>query len=117
MRRRQMKKLTSDMVTPIAFTVDGAVSAIEADISIYGLEAILRAAYKFTDRAYLFLAKSDESSQTVTVSFFAKESGQQLGPLLGEFCNELIDQKLRLELNAEVGPRRELIVAQAFPEG
>ena len=36
--------------------------------------------------------------------------------LTGDFLNELLDQALRERLEAEFGPVRELIVAQAFSE-
>jgi hypothetical protein len=40
-----------------------------------------------------------------------------LDSLVGEFCNELTDQQLRVVLEKEFGELRTLIVAQAFSEG
>ena len=48
----------------------------------------------------------------------AKSSGARVDErqLTGDFLNELLDQALRERLEAEFGPVRELIVAQAFSE-
>ncbi|HKU51152.1 MAG TPA: His-Xaa-Ser system protein HxsD [Nitrospira sp.] len=100
---------------PIVFG-SGSVLALEIDVSIYESSAIFRAAYKFTDRCYIFLARAEEASFLI-VTFRAKKEGQDLSDLIGLFCNELIDQQIRQELAREAGPVREIIVAQAFAEG
>ena len=49
-----------------------------------------------------------------TVEDFAHN---EVAPVIGEFCNELLDQQLRLALSREAGPIREILFAQAFAEG
>jgi His-Xaa-Ser system protein HxsD len=78
-------------------------------------KAVSRAAYKFTDRCYLFLSRSEPGWMKVTLG--TKDEKQNLASLLGEFCNELLDQQIREDLAKEAGPIRDLIVAQAFAEG
>lgn len=97
-------------------TAGGASTALELDLGIYSLEAVLRACYKFTDRAYLFLARSDRQDH-LRVFMQAKEAEPTVRDLMGEFGNELLDQRLRRAIAEEVGTVRELIVAQAFAEG
>jgi His-Xaa-Ser system protein HxsD len=63
----------------------------------------------------LFLAH-EPSSRIVRVCFGKKISDTSLANVAGEFSNELINQKVRLDIAAETRPIRELIVAQAFAE-
>lgn len=85
------------------------------NLSLYSLEALFRVCYRFTDKCYLFLTK-EEDDKVVVIHFTSKEPETDLSLLVGEFSNELIHQRVRLEVAAETGPIRELIVAQAFAE-
>jgi His-Xaa-Ser system protein HxsD len=100
---------------PIALALPPGSAALEIDTSIYHQSAVLRACYKLTDRCYFFLARRGEASLVVTL--LSKSAEGDLSALIGELCNELLDQQLRHELAIEAGPVRELIVAQAFAEG
>lgn len=88
----------------------------EIDLSVYTLEAVLRACYRFTDRSYVFLSRADRGSDNLVVLLRKKKASDE-APLAGEFYNELVDQQLRIRIAEETGPIRELIVAQAFAEG
>jgi His-Xaa-Ser system protein HxsD len=100
---------------PIALSIGDSTSVLQIDTSLYELEAIFRACYKYTDRCYLFMTRETDT-EALNV-FFMSKCQSDLPTLVGEFCNELIDQSLRLSLSREFGPIRELIVAQAFSEG
>ena len=89
--------------------------SIYVDTAIYPLGAIFRACYVFTDRCYLFLS-ADSLGTVITVSFARKNQACELTAVAGEFGNELINQKLRMDIAAETRTVRELIVAQAFAE-
>jgi len=97
-------------------TAGGSTAALVIDLKVYSLEAVLRACYKFTDRCYLLLARS-EAGDRLRVFAQAKPPELAIEVLIGEFANELLDQQLRRAIAEEVGPVRELIVAQAFAEG
>jgi His-Xaa-Ser system protein HxsD len=101
---------------PAVVTFGGTQVALKVDLSIYAIAALRRTAYKFTDRCYLFLARCEDPGWLM-VTFGAKDEQQNLAPLLGEFCNELLDQQIRDDLANEAGTIRDLIVAQAFAEG
>ncbi len=111
-----MEGVRESVARPMSLAL-GSMIAIELDTSLYGLDAIFRAAYRFTDRCYIFLARVPEASTLVVVTLMAKQPAADLRPLVGELCNELIDQQIRLALAREAGPLRDLIVAQAFAEG
>lgn len=92
-------------------------TVIHVDITIYSVFSLFRTCYKFTDLAYIFLARSRSDSNLIEVTFTAKQPGDDLCRVREEFCNELIDQNLREALENQFGPVRDLIVAQAFAQG
>lgn len=100
---------------PLA-TAGGPTVAVDIDLGVYSLEAVLRACYKFTDRCYILLARGEEQDR-LRIFVQAKKLELDVQALIGELANELLDQQLRRVIAEEVGPVRELIVAQAFAEG
>lgn len=112
-----MEGIREGHARPVALSIGDSLVVLEVDTALYGLDAIFRAAYRFTDRCYIFLARVPEAPTLVSVTLMARQPVTDLGPLVGQLCNELIDQQIRLALAREAGPLRELIVAQAFSEG
>ena len=92
---------------------DSLIVAVNSDL--YSREVLFRVCYLFTDRCYLFLVQ-EEDSPVIQVRFTRKSPDTDLNEMAGEFSNELINQKVRLEVAAETKTIRELIVAQAFAE-
>lgn len=93
--------------------------SIEVDTQLYPLPAVMRAAYKFTGQYHVALHRPDDSNEPrVRVTLTPKSPGGRVSEqqLTGDFLNELLDQAVRGRLEAEFGPVRELIVAQAFSE-
>lgn len=86
---------------------------IRVDTSLYTLEALFRTCYKFTDRCYLWLERADGDNVTVHAR---PRAGGDVCDCVGSFRNELIDQRLRVDLARETRTIREWIVAQAFVE-
>ena len=95
----------------VAFTVDERV---------YSVEAVLRTAYWFTDRVYIFISKPTE--QTLRLHLKTKpatlESPRQgpIGEVAGEFSNALLDNQLREGIEQRTGKIRELLVMKALAE-
>src|SRR5260221_6887034 len=103
---------------PQAWTLDGQRIGLEVALSVYSTAAVLRAAYKFTDRCYIFLAPGDTPGTLVAVMAPKKpHSAEAVETLVGEFANEALDQRVRESLAREFGPIQSLIAAQAFSEG
>jgi His-Xaa-Ser system protein HxsD len=102
------------------FTVLDGVVTIEINQDIYTRDAVLRTAYWFTDRCYIFIGRSANTGFRVTIKAKAvtlerpvRESPELL---VGEFCNALLENQLRQDIEAQTGKIRELIVAKAFAE-
>ena len=87
---------------------------LHVDGTLYSEEAIFRACYVFTDRCYLFLERKD--SHHIVVRFRKRQADADLRRVIGEFGNELIDQRLRIDLGKETRGIRELIVTRAFAD-
>jgi His-Xaa-Ser system protein HxsD len=84
------------------------------DTLLYPETAIFRTCYLFTDRTYIYLRTA--RPKEIVVEFRAKRGKEDLDSVVGEFGNELINQRIRLELSSETQQIREMIVAQAFSE-
>ncbi|HEV2806310.1 MAG TPA: His-Xaa-Ser system protein HxsD [Chthoniobacterales bacterium] len=91
---------------------DGSGLLVEVDLGVYTLSALLRVAYRFTNRCYLHLQKKSE--RIVEVRFRRKTAGPPLDQIASEFCNELLDQSLREIVARESEPTRNLILAHAL---
>lgn len=86
---------------------------INISLEIYSQDAINQAIYSFTNRCYVFQEPID--NRTIAVIFEPKgEKPVQLNVLVKEFCNELIDQQIRISVNKQFSHIRDEIVKKAF---
>lgn len=85
---------------------------MEVDLQVYGLAALLKVAHRFTDRCVVHLERRDP--QTIEVRFRPKGDQIPLESIAGEFCNEILDQRLREIVGHESEPVRNLILAHAL---
>jgi His-Xaa-Ser system protein HxsD len=88
------------------------VLTLEVNKELYQKEVILLVAHKFIDRCYITIEPSTE--KCINVLFRPKNENLQLDNLALEFCNELLDQQVRLNVEKSYGNIRDLIVKQAF---
>ena len=97
----------------IVKNIESGAVLIELSKECYEYEAILRTTYKFTDRCYLSI---DPISENVTGVFLRpKDEGDvNLEKVARDFCNELIDQQLRIIVERNYGDIRKEIVKKAF---
>lgn len=76
---------------------------------IYSKEALLKAAYNFTDRAYMHL-DIDNENYVVVIEMKGKESNISEK----EFQNEMLAQMVRLNVQKRTKNVRELMLARAL---
>lgn len=93
--------------------INGNTLALLLHNEFYEKEAIRLASYKFTDKCSILIRPADEWEIEV---LFGPKPGQDcdLEIIAREFCNEVLDQQVRLDLERRYGNVRELIVRQAF---
>jgi His-Xaa-Ser system protein HxsD len=56
------------------------------------------------------------ASDEIAIEFRGRSETASLSVIVGEFLNELIDQRVRADIDRETRRIREMIVAQAFAE-
>jgi His-Xaa-Ser system protein HxsD len=88
--------------------------SLSLNTSIYSIEAIKKAAYKFADRASIIINPGPDSAISLVFNFVGRNSNGDPERVISEFCNELLDQDLREIIKRETGPLRNLIIAHAF---
>lgn len=97
----------------IVYKVDGNTLAILLHTEFYEKEAVRAACYKFTDKCTILIRPADDFEIEVT---FEPKHGItcDIESTARAFCNEVLDQQVRLDLEKRYGRVRELIVRQAF---
>jgi len=95
----------------------GSFAVIRINRALYSDVAIFKTAYWFTDRFYLFLDTSEDGR--IVLELRAKNLSQPPDLQVGcaEFCNSLIDFRVRDIVLGETGSVRDALVAKAFMEG
>jgi His-Xaa-Ser system protein HxsD len=97
----------------IVSRLDGNRLSILLHGEFYEKEAVRLAAYKFTGKYTILIRPADDWEIEV---LFEPQPGIDidLEIIAKEFCNEVLDQQVRLDLEKRYGHVRELIVRQAF---
>jgi His-Xaa-Ser system protein HxsD len=85
---------------------------LRVDKNIHNHEAILSTAYKFTENCHIQITSLD--SNCYGVYFSSKNPNTDLSSQVNDFCNELIDQQLRYNLDKSNKSIKELVIKKAF---
>src|SRR4051812_48585812 len=101
------------------FAIHDNVLSVDLNENVYSRDTVLRTAYWFTDRCYLYITRLNPD--LFRVQFKPKESKpgdlvETLEETAGEFLNSLLDHQLRHDIESQTGQIRELLVAKAFAE-
>ncbi|MBI4245247.1 MAG: His-Xaa-Ser system protein HxsD [Planctomycetes bacterium] len=85
---------------------------LEINSNIFEKKAILNTSYLFTHRVYINIGELRNG--IICVDFSNKIKGEDLNSITKEFCNELIDQQVRLNCEHDFGHIRDRVVEEAF---
>lgn len=85
---------------------------LQLDSTIYSLEAVQKAAYRFIDRLTILL--SQDGDQIICDIAPILGAALPLETLVDDFKRELLDQQLRQKIKAETADVRNLILSYAF---
>lgn len=77
----------------------------------HSLDAVQRAAYRFSDRLSCDVS---EGAEAVEVTVHLSGDAGEAEAILSDFRNEVLDQVLRERIRAETGDVRNLVLALAF---
>lgn len=92
----------------------GEMFQVSVDTSLYAKEVITAAIYKFSHLFYIHQQTDAYNQAIVNVCFESKENSKVTEDIPKQFCNELIDQQIRYNTNAQFGHIRDMIVKEAF---
>ena len=85
---------------------------LRLDSSIYSVEAVEKAAYRFINR---FAAVISQEGQDILVNLtFDKNHTSMSEAILADFKKELLDQNLRIKIKTETESTRNLILSYTF---
>jgi len=113
--RQSVPRPESQLPAGVAVRLEDGALRVSLSMDVYGLQAILRSCYWLTERCFVYLAPPKEG--VIEITLLAKNAQPaQTDQLTWDFLNDLIDQRLRIDINTETRAIRELIVAQAFAD-
>ena len=95
----------------------GDYAVVSIDRQLYSDTAIFKTAYWFTDRFYVFVDPTPDNRISVELRPKATSLHADLQASCGEFCNSLLDFRVRGLVLSETSAVREALVAKAFMEG
>jgi His-Xaa-Ser system protein HxsD len=90
---------------------NAASIVLHIDEAVYSCATVLRAAYWFTDRCYVFVSRPRPGLLDISIS--PKDVNDDISAIRGEFENSLVEYELRRLIQEETGRIRELLVAKA----
>ena len=93
------------------YILEGDCFQVKVDLTIYAKEAVTATCYKYTDRCYVHQEINDG---LLVVTFQVKDNQPLSEETAKQFCNDLIDQQLRVDTSKQFGHIRDLIVEEAF---
>jgi His-Xaa-Ser system protein HxsD len=91
----------------------GIEKQIDLDLAAFSIEAIKRAAYRYSDR-FAFDMAVVAGKAACTLTFEDSKGPEFIEATISAFRKELLDQDLRIAIRAETEGVRNLILAHAF---
>ena len=87
---------------------------VSVDTNLYAKEVVTATIYKFSHQFYIHQQTDAKCQTLINVIFESKDSSTVTKDIPKQFCNELIDQQIRYNTNAQFGHIRDMIVQEAF---
>ena len=94
--------------------IDGGKLLLKLSKQFYEKPAVMAAAYKFTHRCIILIEPIEEGYVGVWFQAKNNEGLDMIPDLINDFCNEVLDQQVRLDLEHRYGNLRDMIVKHAF---
>lgn len=98
----------------IVKTLEGGKLLLKLSFKIYQNEAILAAAYKFTNHCTILIETIEDTHVGVYFELKENQAIDELKIIAFDFCNEVLDQQVRLDIEKRYGNIKEIIVKHAF---
>ncbi len=92
---------------------DGRI-LIKLNKSIYEKEAVMAAAYKMTNSCFIIVKPLEDNQFGVYFEPKDNQNEDELRAIAKNYCNEVLDQQTRLDVEKQYGNIRDLLIKQAF---
>ena len=104
----------SEEYSPFIVSCDLGLYLVKLPKAFYEREAVFAAAYLFREKYHVRIDSIDDNY--VGVWFKSKDEADPAHSqfALGEYCNEVLDQQVRLDLDKRYGALREAVYEHAF---
>ena len=100
----------SEPANPIS--AEGRDRVATIDLAVYGMDAVLKSAYRLSGRCFIHLQTSAPNHVLVRMRPKRQEDDPDIP--IRELFNELLDQRLRSIIGAETAGARDLVMAHAL---
>jgi len=94
--------------------LEDGIILIKLDQSLYEKEAVMAAAYKMTDSCHIIVKPLENSQLGIYFEPKVNQGENELQLIAKNYCNEVLDQQVRLDVEKQNGNIRDLLVKQAF---
>jgi len=94
--------------------IDGEKFLLKLSKQFYEKSAVMAAAYRFTNKCIILIEPLKEGYVGVWFQAKNNENSDMIPDLVNDFCNEVLDQQVRLDLEKRYGTLRDTIVKHAF---
>ena len=84
---------------------------VNVSLDIYAKEAVVASCYKFSGK---YFVHQELVENAILVTLESKEKNTVDEFVAKSFCNDLVDQQIRFNVNSQFGNIRDMIVAEAF---
>ena len=92
----------------------GVYAWISVDPSVFSQIAVLKTAYWFSERFYLYLTRTADGRLRVELRHKTSGTTDELESACREFCNSLLDQEVRQHVLHETSAVRDSLIRKAF---
>ena len=92
----------------------GVYAWVCVDPFVFPQVAVLKTAYWFTDRFYLYLSRTADGRLRIELRQKTAGDTEELVSACREFCNSLLDQTVRQQVLHETATVREALIRKAF---
>ena len=94
--------------------ISDSVFFVKLQKEVYEKKAVMRTANDYTDRCHIKIEEVDFEHVGVWLKLKYEINPSKAEYMLGEFCNDVLDAQIRLDLEDKFGNLREMIYKKAF---
>lgn len=96
------------------YKLEDGIILLELEKTVYEKEAIMASAYKMTNSCFITIKLIENNNFCICFERKNNICENELLLIAKNFCNDVLDQQIRLDLEKQFGYIRDLLIKQAF---